>query len=36
MVSKDSESYYIKIVELKDREDDVDKLLRRTTSNYDD
>ena len=36
MVSKDSESYYIKVVELKDREDDVDKLLRRTTSNYDD
>jgi hypothetical protein len=35
MVSKDSESYYIKIIEMKDREDDVDRLLRRTTSNYD-
>lgn len=27
--------YYIRIVELKEREDDVDKLLRRTTGNYD-
>jgi hypothetical protein len=27
--------YYMRIVELKEREDDVDKLLRRTTSNYD-
>jgi hypothetical protein len=36
MISKDSESYYIKVVEMKDREDDVDRLLRRTTSNYDD
>ena len=32
----DPESYYIRIVELKEREDDVDKLLRRTTGNYDD
>ena len=30
------DSYYIRIVELKEREDDVDKLLRRTTGNYDD
>ena len=35
-VSKDSESYYIRIVEMKEKEDDVDRLLRRTTSNYDD
>lgn len=28
-------SYYIRMVELKEREDDVDKLLRRTTGNYD-
>lgn len=27
--------YYIRIVELKEREDEVDKLLRRTTGNYD-
>jgi uncharacterized protein (DUF1697 family) len=30
-----SDSYYIRMVELKEREDDVDKLLRRTTGNYD-
>jgi hypothetical protein len=29
------ESYYIRMVEMKDKEDDVDKLLRRTTSSYD-
>jgi hypothetical protein len=29
------DSYYIRMVELKEREDDVDKLLRRTTGNYD-
>ncbi len=29
------DNYYIRIVELKEREDDVDKLLRRTTGNYD-
>lgn len=33
---KDKENYYIRIIELKDKEDDVDRLLRRTTSNYDD
>lgn len=27
--------YYMRIVELKEKEDEVDKLLRRTTSNYD-
>ena len=32
----DENSYYIRIVELKEREDDVDKLLRRTTGNYED
>lgn len=31
----DANSYYIRMVELKEREDDVDKLLRRTTGNYD-
>jgi hypothetical protein len=29
------DGYYIRMIELKDREDDVDKLLRRTTGNYD-
>jgi hypothetical protein len=29
------DSYYIRMIELKEREDDVDKLLRRTTGNYD-
>jgi hypothetical protein len=29
------DGYYIRMVELKEREDDVDKLLRRTTGNYD-
>lgn len=32
----DENGYYIRMVELKDREDEVDKLLRRTTGNYDD
>ena len=32
----DSNSYYIRMVDLKHKEDDVDRLLRRTTSNYDD
>lgn len=27
--------WYMRIVELKEREDEVDKLLRRTTGNYD-
>lgn len=31
----DENGYYIRIIELKEREDDVDKLLRRTTGNYD-
>ena len=31
----DENSYYIRIVELKEREDEVDKLLRRTTGDYD-
>lgn len=31
----DENGYYIRIVELKEREDDVDKLLRRTTGSYD-
>jgi len=29
------DSYYIRMIELKEREDDVDKLLRRTTGSYD-
>ena len=33
--SSDKQSYYIRIIELKDKEDDVDRLLRRTTGNYD-
>jgi hypothetical protein len=36
MEGKDSQSYYIKMIEVEDKEDDVDRLLRRTTSNYDD
>jgi hypothetical protein len=31
----DKESYYIRIVEMKEKEDEVDRLLRRTTGNYD-
>lgn len=31
----DANSYYIRMIELKEREDDVDKLLRRTTGSYD-
>lgn len=27
--------YYIRIIELKEKEDEVDRLLRRTTGNYD-
>lgn len=33
--NRDKKTYYMRIVELKEREDDVDKLLRRTTGNYD-
>lgn len=32
----DPNSYYIRIIELKDRESDVDRLLRRTTNGSDD
>jgi hypothetical protein len=32
----DANGYYIRMVELKEREDEVDKLLRRTTGDYDD
>ncbi len=32
----DENAYYIRIIELKEREDEVDKLLRRTTGDYDD
>lgn len=31
----DEKNYYIRIVELQEKEDDVDRLLRRTTGNYD-
>ena len=33
--TSENEGFYIRIIELKEREDDVDKLLRRTTGNYD-
>jgi hypothetical protein len=29
------EGYYIKIIEMQEKEDEVDRLLRRTTGNYD-
>ena len=29
------DSYYIRIIEMKEKEDEVDRLLRRTTGNYD-
>lgn len=32
---QDKNGYFMRIVELKDKEDDVDKLLRRTTGDYD-
>ena len=32
----DKKGYYMRIVELKEKEDKVDRLLRRTTGNYDD
>ena len=31
----DQKGYYMRIIELKEKEDEVDKLLRRTTGNYD-
>jgi hypothetical protein len=31
----DKKGYFMRIVEMKDREDEVDRLLRRTTGNYD-
>jgi len=30
----DSNSYYIRMIDLKPKEDEVDRLLRRTTGNY--
>lgn len=30
------ETYYMRIIEMREREDEVDRLLRRTTGNYDD
>lgn len=36
MKTESPDAYYIRIVELKDKEDEVDRLLRRTTGNYDD
>lgn len=32
---QDKNHYFMRIVELKEKEDDVDRLLRRTTGNYD-
>jgi hypothetical protein len=31
----DKNNYYMRIIELKKKEDDIDKLLRKTTENYD-
>jgi hypothetical protein len=33
--NKDKKTYYMRIVELKEKESDVDRLLRRTTGDYD-
>jgi hypothetical protein len=33
--NKNKKCYYMRIVELQEKEDEVDKLLRRTTGNYD-
>jgi hypothetical protein len=33
--SANDNSYYIRIVELKEKEDEIGRLLRRTTGNYD-
>jgi hypothetical protein len=30
------DTYYMKIIEMREREDEVDRLLRKTTGNYDD
>jgi polyhydroxyalkanoate synthesis regulator phasin len=30
------ETYYIRVIEMREKEDEVDRLLRRTTGNYDD
>lgn len=30
------ETYYIRMIEMREREDEVDRLLRKTTGNYDD
>lgn len=29
------ETYYMRVIEMRDKEDEVDRLLRRTTGNYD-
>lgn len=31
-----SDSYYMRIIEMRDKEDEVDRLLRKTTGNYGD
>jgi len=33
--NRNKKGYYMRIVELQEKEDEVDKLLRRTTGNYD-
>jgi hypothetical protein len=30
------DTYYMRVIEMREREDEVDRLLRRTTGNYDD
>lgn len=34
--SNNSEAYYMRVIEMREKEDEVDRLLRRTTGNYDD
>jgi hypothetical protein len=33
--SKDKNGYYMRIIEMREKEDEVDRLLRRTTGDYD-
>jgi hypothetical protein len=33
---KDKTGYYMRIIEMREKEDEVDRLLRRTTGDYDD
>jgi hypothetical protein len=33
--NRDKKNYYMRIIELKEKEDEVDRLMRRTSGNYD-